>query len=101
MYQLKLNDRTIYEGDAKPLNALFNDLSGLSFAKAKPSSGGWLDKMSARESYQTYLSIKANEYKIKEWSGQLSLIDHEGQLERIHLFATHSAALQAKNSHAS
>ena len=84
-FELLLNEKRLVEGDLKSLTSLFNDLSGLSFAK----TSGWLDKMSSAESYQTYLQIKGAEYGIRVWTGALILASKDGQTERIHFFDTH------------
>lgn len=86
-FQLKLNDQLLQEGDFKTLSALFADLSGLNFARGKRTS--WLDKMSASESYETYLKIKAAEFGIARWEGKLELLRRDGSLERTHFFSTH------------
>ena len=88
MYQLKLNDQLITEGDLKSLTALFNDLSGISFARSK-TKPSWLDKMSATESYASYLNIKAAEYGLLKWTGTLFLLDKNGNVARAHIFGTH------------
>lgn len=91
MYQLRLNGVLIDSGPFKSMSALFDDLSGLSFAKG--TKANWLDKMSVSESYQCYLQIKASEFDIAAWHGVLSLIDGHGETERVHLFDTHAQAL--------
>ena len=90
-FQLMLNDTVLQEGDLKTLSALFNDLSGLSFAKGQASR--WLEKMSATESYETYLRIKAVEFGISQWHGALVLCNKDGQAERVHFFDTHGQKL--------
>lgn len=97
MYQLRLNGVLIDSGPFKSMSALFDDLSGLSFAKGNKAN--WLDKMSVSESYQCYLQIKASEFDIAAWHGVLSLIDERGETDRVHFFDTHALALhQAKQS---
>lgn len=95
-FQLMLNDTVLQEGDLKTLSALFNDLSGLSFAKGQASK--WLEKMSATESYDTYLRIKAAEFGVSQWHGALVLCDRDGQAERVHFFDTHSETLTQKKN---
>ena len=90
-HALLLNDLLLMEGDLKSLTALFNDLSGLNFAKTKASS--WLDKMSASEAYVTYLRIKATEFGIEKWNGKLQLIAPDQRVLRVHLFATHESVV--------
>ncbi|TNC81602.1 MAG: hypothetical protein C9356_08420 [Oleiphilus sp.] len=90
-YRLLINDQLLLEGDLKSLTALFNDLSGLNFAKTKRSS--WLDKMSSGESYATYLKIKATEFKLTDWHGELSLVSPDQTAIRVHFFETHRKIL--------
>lgn len=90
-FRLMLNESVLQEGDLKSLNALFNDLSGLNFAKATRPS--WLHKMSATESYATYLKIKAQEFGFSEWQGKLQIINPDGEILRVHLFDTHQELL--------
>lgn len=91
-YQLYLNQQLLKEGDFKTLTALFNDLSGLNFAREKPS--GWLQKMSATESYDNYLNIMAKEFQIEQWQGELILCSENLEHKRVHLFATHQTTSQ-------
>lgn len=97
-YRLLLNDQVLLEGDLKSLTALFNDLSGLNFARTQPSS--WLDKMSSGESYVTYLKIKATEFGLSDWQGKLSLVSPEDSVLRVHLFETHQHVLDKHQSKA-
>lgn len=87
-----LNGAQLDSGTLKAMSALFDDLSGLSFAKGQKAS--WLDKMSVGESYQCYLHIKATEYDLATWHGVLSLLDERGDPQRVHLFDTHSRILK-------
>ena len=88
-YQLYLNKQLLKEGDFKALTALFNDLSGLNFAKGQSSN--WLNKMSADESYLTYLHIMAKDFGVLDWKGELILAPEGQTAERVHLFETHKA----------
>lgn len=91
-YQLLLNEQVLKTGDVKSINSLFNDLSGLGFRNTQ--GGHWLDKMSAVESYQTYLNIKAIDLGVESWLGRLIVRAPNGSDERVHLFATHQKQLE-------
>jgi len=93
-YQLYLNKQLLKEGDFRALTALFNDLSGLNFAKGQSSN--WLNKMSADESYLTYLNIMAKDFGVLDWKGELILAPQGQTAERVHLFKTHET-LAEKN----
>ncbi|MDX1453087.1 MAG: hypothetical protein R3183_11065 [Oleiphilaceae bacterium] len=86
-WQLILNKQVILEGDYKSLSVLFDCLSGLHFARNPRAS--WLDKMTAGESYQHYLSIKAKELGV-QWQGTLVLCSPRRRIERAHIFDQHS-----------
>ena len=92
-FSLALNDTLLQTGDLKSITALFSDLSGLNFAKNQHAN--WLNKMSAAESYGTYLQIKAEEYDIDGWSGTLQLLSSDGETLRAHLFATHERVVKS------
>jgi hypothetical protein len=94
--KLVLNKLILQVGDLKTVTALFNDLSGLNFAKNRQAN--WLNKMSATESYSTYLQIKANEFGLDEWKGTLLLLSNEGETLRAHLFATHASIINNKTT---
>ncbi len=74
-------------GDFKSLNMVFGCLSGSSFARSPNAS--WLDKMSATESYEQYLTIKAQELGISAWAGTLEFGLTNEAPEKVHLFALH------------
>ncbi len=95
-WTLYLNDSEIMRGDYKSLNMLFGCLSGVSFARA--SQPGWLDKMSSTTSYEHYLNIKAKEFGIERWHGQLELRNKEGCAERVFFFEQHIKVLGASDS---
>ena len=88
-YQLLLNDQVLLKDDLIVLDALFNDLSGLSFAKKQKKS--WLDKMSSGEAYANYLSVKARDFGISGWEGALVLSNELGMTRRVHFFKTHES----------
>jgi len=94
--KLALNKLVLQVGDLKTITALFNDLSGLNFAKNRQAN--WLNKMSATESYSTYLQIKANEFGIDDWKGTLLLLSNKGETLRAHLFATHASIVNNKTA---
>jgi len=95
LHQLRLDDKLLHQGELKTVTALFNDLSGQTFARE--GNANWLNKMSARESYATYLRIKAEEYGLGEWSGTLFLCEKSGEVIRAHLFETHKNILPQPN----
>ncbi len=71
-WHLTLNEQIIAQGDHKSLSVLFDCLSGVHFAKGRQAS--WLDKMSASESYDHYLAIKAKELGVDLiWDGPTDL----------------------------